>query len=246
MKMVLLATLFTIVGGTAVNAQQPETGRMRIVLSGGLRSPSGWVDGIERGMIAGNLDGDVCGDQGEIQCTAARRPFSDQDHVTYSVEVAFRARQRAEVAFSLGFGNAGNVSGYFDGGTTGTAGSDAELALEMRATTLAASLRYIALGGIRVGGGPALHVLRTTAGTVRGETSETTLRPGLVVDAGVSLPVRSTVFLDLGIRYRWMTKGTFGPYDALNEVNEVRAVFPATSAAFSPLLAELGLGIRLW
>lgn len=241
----LCAGFMMMAGIADASAQEPAGDRIRVVLSGGLRIPSRWVDGIERGMIAGNLDGSPCGNVGEIVCSAAPLPHSDEDLPVFGVDVAFRAATPYEVAVNLGFVHAGTVSGYFDGGTTGIDFSDAELTLRTRVTTVAASVRRVLPGRVRVGAGPALHVLRTSGRTVRGEETDTAVTPGMMLEAGVSPSLGRVLFFDLTVRYRWMAAATTGPFNAVNLQGDALTAFPATSARFNALLAELGLGFRL-
>lgn len=238
---------FAFAGWVAIplSAQTPGGARVTFVVSGGGRLPSEWVNHIEDGMIAGSLNGDPCGNVGEIFCSAAPQPHDDEDLPTYSFEATFQPSSSYELSLQVGVAHPGSVSGYFDGGIEGLALTDAELRLEPQTVTIAASVRYIATGAVHIGGGPALHLNRVTAVSLARELVDTKAVPGFVLDATAAVPVRSTFFVQLATRYRWMKSTRYGPYDAFNMNGDALASFPATSAAFNALVAELGLGFRI-
>jgi hypothetical protein len=201
-------------------------------------------------MRISNLDGDPCGDLSEVLCQTPSQPDVENEPWVYNVTVAFRMSEALEVALSYTGASAGTVSGYFDGGNTGTNNSDAELWVEMRTRTLALSTRYGINSFVRVGGGPSLHFQRTLVTTATdfrsgGRTdTHTTVRPGLRLEVIGIWPVRSPVFVEFATRYSWASASTFGPYDALNEQSQRRATMGATRASFAHFVVGAGAGFR--
>jgi hypothetical protein len=201
-------------------------------------------------MRIANLDGDPCGDLSELLCQMPSQPDVENEPLVYGVTVAYRTRETLEVALSYTGASAGTVSGYFDGGNTGTNDSDAELWVEMRERTLALSARYVLNSFVRVGGGPALHVQRTLVTTAsdfrRGGRTDThtTVRPGLLLEVSGVWPARSSFFVECADRYSWASAATFGPYDALNEQSQRRATMGATRESFAHFTVGVGAGLR--
>lgn len=112
-----------------------------MVVFGGVRPEGAWAQDIAAGMRRARLDGDRCGDAAEIFCSAATQPVADEDVLSYGVELGFRPTPSLELAVALGFASTGTVSGYFDGGNTGTGDSDAELLVGMN---VAVRYRWVA------------------------------------------------------------------------------------------------------
>ena len=232
------------------DAQHPRQSRWSLVVSGALHPHTSWGTALAGALRSGNLDGDPCGNIGEIQCQAASQPDIDDQPLASHVALGMRVSPSLELALSYASASAGSVSGYFDGGNTGTSGSDATLWIEMRAHTVALTARYALTPAIRVGVGPAVRfqeTATTTAGWFKngGDTDKrTTVRPGILLEGSVTWPPRSTVFVEVAARYSWAGGATFGPYDALNEQHQLRTTMPGTTASFAHFVAGLGVGLR--
>lgn len=239
-----------IVAIQPADAQQPRQFRWSLVVSGAFHPHTRWGTALANALRSGNLDGDPCGNIGEILCQAATQPDIDDQPLASHVALGLRVSRRLELALSYASASAGSVSGYFDGGNSGTSGSDATLWLEMRARTLALTARYFLTSAIRIGGGPAVRLQETsttTAGWFKagGDTDKhTTVRPGILLEGSVTWPPRSTFFVELAARYSWAGGATFGPYDALNEQHQLRTTMPATTASFAHFVAGIGVGVR--
>ena len=224
--------------------------RFSFVLSSGIRPVGRWGSAIAVGMRRGNLDGNPCGDSSEIFCQAATQPDVDEDVLSYDIQVAVRASSILELALAYASVSAGRVSGYFDGGNTGTADSDAELVIVMHAKTVTLTGRYLFGEFVRIGGGPSLRIQQTAVTTASdggtgGRTDrKTTIRPGLGLEAAIAWPARSPVFIDLGARYNWAAPTSYGSYDAMNEQEQLRTTMPATQAPFAHVVVGVGVGVR--
>jgi hypothetical protein len=135
MRMLVLAIAGVLLPAEPAETQSVRTPKFSIVFSGGVRPAGPWGQDIAAGMRRANLDGDPCGDNAEIFCSFETRPVVDEDVLSYSIELGFRPTPALELALAYGSESAGTVSGYFDGGNTGTGDSDAELLVAMHAKT---------------------------------------------------------------------------------------------------------------
>jgi hypothetical protein len=250
MRMLLLAIAGVLLPAEPAATQSLGTRKFSIVFSGGVRPAGPWGQDIAAGMRRGNLDGDPCGNTGEVFCSFPSRPDADEDVLSYSIELGFRPTPALELAPAYASVSAGTVSGYFDGGNTGTADSDAELLVGMHARTVTISGRYLIGQLVRIGGGPSLRIQETSVTTGsnfgRGGRTDrsTTVRPGFAIEAGAVWPQRSRLFVDLGVRYSWAAATSFGPYDAVNEQGQLRTTMPSTRAYFAHFVAGIGAGLR--
>jgi hypothetical protein len=232
-----------------VPAQETQQPRFSIVLSAGIRPSGPWTADIRAAMIRSNLDGDRCGNTGEVFCNIGAGVHPDEDALSFGITTTYRFRPSVELALTYASVNAGSVDGYFDGGNSGTFDSDAELWVDMHAWTVAASARYRA-GMVWLGGGPTLRLQRTSVTTAsdrgRGGRTDrrTTFAPAFVLATGLIWPQHSSFFLDLSAHYNWASAQTFGPYQVLNEQGQARATMTATRASFAYAVAGLGVGIR--
>ncbi len=153
--LIILAIADVLLPTKRAATQTVPASRFSLVFSPGLRPAGSWGRAIAAGMRRGNLDGDRCGDYSQIACQAPNYPDVDQDLLSYNIQLAFRASSILELTLAYGSVSAGRVWGYFDGGNTGTADSDAELLLMMHAKTVTLSGRYRVGEFVRIGGGPA-------------------------------------------------------------------------------------------
>jgi hypothetical protein len=250
MRMLVLAIAGVLLPAEPAATQSVRTPKFSIVFSGGVRPAGPWGQDIAAGMRRANLDGDPCGDNGEVFCSFSTQPDVEEHVLSYSIELGFRATPVLELALAYGSVSAGTVSGYFDGGNTGTGDSDAELLVAMHAKTVTVSGRYLIGQLVRIGGGPSLRIQETSVTTGsdlgRGGRTDrsTTVRPGFAIEAGVVWPRRSRLFVDLGVRYSWAAAASFGPYDAVNEQEQLRTTMPSTRASFAHFVAGIGAGLR--
>ncbi len=237
--LIILAIADVLLPTKRAATQTIPASKFSLVFSPGVRPAGSWGRAIAAGMRRGNLDGDRCGDYSQIACQAPNYPDVDQDLLSYNIQLAFRASSILELTLAYGSVSAGRVWGYFDGGNTGTADSDAELLLMMHAKTVTLSGRYRLGEFVRIGGGPALRIHETAVTTAsdfgRGGRTDrkTTIGLGFGLEAGIAWPARSSVFMDLGARYNWAAATSFGPYAGRNEQDQLRTTMPATQASFA-------------
>lgn len=90
-------------------------------------------------------------------------------------------------------------------------------------------------GAFRLGAGPALQMAHWKAEDFQLQpVAQSSASPlGLVVDTGLRSSVRSRVFLDFDVQYRWST-ATVGPFAGMNSI----------VVTLNQLRLGLGLGVR--
>jgi hypothetical protein len=121
------------------------------------------------------------------------------------------------------------------------------LQLESSSERYAATLVYRPWAWlVRVGAGPALTSSEVTAVTAYDRlTPNSESRVGYVLDAGVSWPRRSRLFVDAGAQYWHGGDVEFGPYNVQNGIGHIERVFPRSRHSLNRTCAGLSVGLRM-
>jgi hypothetical protein len=108
-------------------------------------------------------------------------------------------------------------------------------------TTSVAVVVSRAFGPARTGVGPAWYSARSSEDHTGELMSHS--RAGVVARAGLSLPVRTRLYLDLNLQYRYAGRAPVGPFTPA-PVLGAPISFPETDAPFSHWFVGIGSGLR--
>jgi hypothetical protein len=96
---------------------------------------------------------------------------------------------------------------------------------------------YIQEGGLRLGVGPALSIVKSWV-----DDASTATKVGALIDVGLSLPAHSRFFFDINFQYCLIGKAEIGPYTA-RFVDSSATVSPSR-VNFSGYFITVGVGVR--
>jgi hypothetical protein len=232
----------------AQNTSAPAIGRrFSIEVAGSLQGGWTWFGNALDAMRQARLDGQRCGDFGEIYCSGGAGVFLlNSDPVSVVVSAEYRLGLRISIRGLVSTTGETEAFGYYDGGPD-EALTDAELQVAIQKASFYGFLvTYRPTGLVRLGAGPAFFTtgVRTLTG---GGVSETQARSyvGALFDVANTFPARSAIYAIAAGQYRWTLAKDLGPIDARNEAGEVLTTMPRIAAPLSHSALMLGLGIRV-
>lgn len=240
-RVVVAALAMTLVSANSAAQTREEKPGRRWSVSWTAGAPFGGRSAadIEKAMVAAGLDdaspGCLFG-----PCYGTPHPFSSTDGLGTTLTLGYLLRPRLELRALWGRANLGETDGYRDGPGFGT-----YMFLRQRITTVAVLPALKVSGGVRVGAGPSLNFLsvRDDAGT-GGGVGSTAIRPGLLAEASLTVPVRSRFFFEVSAQYRYVLPAEIGPIDKPAAMFSEGARLPRTRVSFSHGVVGLGLGVR--
>jgi opacity protein-like surface antigen len=201
---------------------------------------------IERGMRIAHLDGNPCGNPGEIFCMSAPTPYSDHDRLSYTLALGRALNPRFGLLALYSGSDLGSSYGYFDGGYGDIYDADLEIR-HKRLAVLGLALEFRPSPEIYLGLGPAFYQLdfETVTGDAQFFDSHRARRLGFIAIGGVTLPKSSLFFVNASVQYRHAGNFALGPFDARNILGDVLTTMPETKVSINHTVMLLGIGARI-
>ncbi len=221
-----------------VRAQDPNPAGLErpweVVLS--LGAPVGGpADEIEAAMTASGF-GDTSID--------VEHPFSSGSEIAWAASLRRRIRPRLDVEVIATRATMGTTLGYDQTGIGFPFGH--HLFLNQSVTTIAPIVSY-RLGSGHVGVGPAasrVRLERTDSGSSEAGNTQA-WKVGVLLDAGITLPRRSRLFVEGRGQYRWIPTMEAGPFTSGNGLpDDLPSTLPALGVDASHAYLSFGMGAR--
>jgi len=242
MHRLLPVIIIILISIKSINAQKQK--RVSLIFSGNYIATEGLFNTLEEAMRLGRLDGSSCGNAGEIFCYGGYHPFSDVNRLGYMIMAGYAMSPKSKLWALFGKNNVGTTFGYYDGGDSSW--EDAELSVKTTLRTFALLYSILPASFIRLSIGPAFYLAKIELLTSDFlKENDNTSGIGFLTEIGLSVPARTSIFVDASIHYRYALNMKYGPYDAKNSQGEVLTRMPVTKVNFGFLLIQLGLGVRL-
>lgn len=217
-----------------------------LMLSGGYQPVDNSAADLEQGLRDGQLDGNPCGNPGEIFCSSVPMPSSDFDRLSYTIGLSRSLTRRFGLQALFSSSDLGSSYGYFDGGYGAIYDADLDIR-HKRLSVLGLAAKFRPLPEIYLGLGPALYWLdfNIVTGDAQFFDFQRARRFGIIAIGGLTLPKSSRFFVNAGLQYRHAGKFTLGPFDAKNINGDVLTAMPETKVSMNHLVLLLGVGLRM-
>jgi len=243
-----LALAALLLFSSALEAEEPAAGKSRL---------PGWSLELVAGPSIGGPLGDLeaamrgAGFDGSIHacffgCTTISYPatYSGAWDERWSYWGAVRHRLgRGPWHVGLGGGPTGfgTVVGYRE--RTSDGGPSAFLDVKAEVATLAPMAWFEPARGLRLGAGPALHRIDLDAAGAWEPDRSRSWKPGLVVEAALTVPAGTPVYFAAVVQYRLSADVTTPHWETTTSTG-ARLEFPSTSLRVSHGFVALGIGGR--
>lgn len=241
-----LAALLLFPSPLAATEPAPETPRpkswsLELVAGPSLGGPLG---DLETAMRDAGYDGSVHGCF--FGCTSISYPETYDsawdDRWSYWAAARHRlARGRWHVGLGGGPTGFGTVVGYRE--RTDDGSPSTYLDTKVSVATLAPMAWFEATRGIRLGAGPALHRIDLEAAGAWEPGRSRSWKPGLVLEAALTVPVDTPVFFAAVVQYR-LSAAVTTPHWETTTSSGSRVEFPPTSVQVSHGFVAIGIGGR--
>ena len=201
----------------------------------------GPAEDIEDAMRAAGFDDYLGGGQG---WGSTSHPFtSDADPSVWGAARRKLGDGRWQVGVGIGWTNFDSVFGNRN--VEGDSPESVVIYSDIEMLTIAPMAWFQPVPAVRLGAGLAMDRVDTSIGYRYPETfsESSSWKPGLVVEAAVTVPVASRFYFLALLQYRWLQSGTIGPWQETASTGEV-VVFPESEINLSHGFVALGVGIR--